>query len=57
MEVGSVKVQPARDNQLGATDYRWPGPFCTARPTLSPTMVIQNSLMPKKTLICLWQIK
>jgi len=26
-EVGTVEVQPARDNQLGATDYRWPGRF------------------------------
>jgi len=48
-EVGSAEVQPIRDNQLGVTDYRWGGPFRTARPTLSPTGEIQNSPMPKKT--------
>ena len=48
-EVGSVEVQPARDNQLGATDYRRGGLLRIARPTLSPKMVIQNSPMPKKT--------
>ena len=51
-EAGSVEVQPARDNQPGVTDYRWGGSFRTARPTLSATMVIQNSLMPKKTWPC-----
>ena len=45
-EVGSAEVQPIRDNQLGVTDYRWGGPFCTAHPTLSPTGEIQNSPMP-----------
>jgi len=48
-EVGSVEVQPTRDSQLGVTNYRWPGQYQTARPALAPTMVIQNSLMPKKT--------
>ena len=48
-EVGSVEVQPTRDNQLGVTDYRWGGLFRTACPTLSATTVIQSSPMPKKT--------
>jgi len=48
-EAGSAEVQPARDSRLGVTDYRWGGPLRTARPTPSPTMVIQNSPMPKKT--------
>jgi len=48
-EVGSAGVQPARDSQLGVTDYRMGGRFQTDHPTHFPTMVIQNSLMPKKT--------
>ena len=42
-------MQPARDSQLGVTDYRMGGRFQTDHPTHFPTMVIQNSLMPKKT--------
>jgi hypothetical protein len=49
MEVGSAEVQPARDSQLGVTDYRMGGRFQTDHPTHFPTMVIQNSLMRKKT--------
>jgi len=50
-EVGSAEVQPARDSQLGVTDYRMGGRFQTDHPTHFPTMVIQNSLMPKKNLL------
>ncbi len=49
MEVGSAEVQPARGSQLGVTDYRMGGRFQTDHPTCFPAMVIQNSLMPKKT--------
>jgi len=49
MEAGSAEVQPARDSQPGVTDYRMGGRFQTDHPTHFPTMVIQNSLMPKKT--------
>ena len=48
--VGSAEVQPARDNQPGVTDYRWGGSFRI--PTQPLKMVIQSSLMPKKTLPC-----
>ena len=49
-EVGSVEVQPTRDNQPGVTDYRWGGSFRI--PTQPLKVVIQSSPMPKKTLPC-----
>ena len=60
-DAGSAEVQPirlrlragsARDNPPGVTDYRWGGWFRTIRPPFVPHRVIQNSLMPKKTLPC-----
>ena len=48
-EAGSAEVQPARDNRLGVTDYRMGGRFQVGRPAHFLEMVIQNSLMPKKT--------
>ena len=48
-EAGSAEVQPARDSRLGVTDYRMGGRFQVGRPAHFLEMVIQNSLMPKKT--------
>ena len=48
-ESGSAEVQPARDSRLGVTDYRMGGRFQIGRPAHFLEMVIQNSLMPKKT--------
>ena len=49
-QAGSVEVQPARDNQPGATDYRWGGSLRI--PTHPLKMVIQNTPMPQKTWPC-----
>ena len=43
---------PARDSQPGVTDYHAGGSLRAHRPTQRPRMVIQNSLVPKKTLAC-----
>ncbi|MHC4752967.1 MAG: hypothetical protein ACYTFW_24260 [Planctomycetota bacterium] len=48
-EVGSAEVQPARDSQLGVTDYRMGGRIQIGCPAHFFIKVIQNSLMPKKT--------
>ena len=48
-EAGSAEEQPARDSQLGVTDYRMGGRFQIGRPTHFLEVVSQNSLMPKKT--------
>jgi len=48
-EAGSAEEQPARDSRPGVTDYRMGGCFQTGRPAHFLEMVIQNSLMPKKT--------
>jgi hypothetical protein len=48
-EAGSAEVQPARDSLLGVTDYRMGGRSQIGRPAHFLEMVIQNSLMPKKT--------
>jgi len=48
-EVGSAEAQLTRDSQPGVTDYRTGGRFPTGHPAHFFTMVIQNSLMPKKT--------
>ena len=48
-EAGSAEVQPARDSRLGVTDYRMGGRSQIGRPAHFLEMVIQNSLMPKKT--------
>ena len=48
-EAGSAEVQPARDSRLGVTDYRMGGRSQIGRPAHFWEMVIQNSLMPKKT--------
>jgi len=48
-EAGSAEVQPARDSRLGVTDYRMGGRSQIGCPALFWEMVIQNSLMPKKT--------
>jgi hypothetical protein len=48
-EAGTAEVQPARDTQLGVTDYPMGGHFQIGRPQYFLAMVIQNSPMPKKT--------
>jgi hypothetical protein len=48
-QAGSAEVQPVRDSRLGVTDYRMGGRIQIGRPTHFLEMVIQNSLMPKKT--------
>jgi hypothetical protein len=48
-EAGSAEMQPARDSRLGVTDYRMGGRSQIGRPAHFLEMVIQNSLMPKKT--------
>ena len=48
-EAGSAEVQPARDSRQGVTDYRMGGRSQIGRPALFWEIVIQNSLMPKKT--------
>ena len=51
-ETSSAEEQPARDSQPGVTDYHAGGSLRAHRPTQRPRMVIQNSLVPKKTLAC-----
>ena len=48
-EAGLLHVQPARDTRLGVADYRMGGRFQIGRPAHFLEMVIQNSIMPKKT--------
>ena len=44
-----VRQWRTRDSRLGVTDYRMGGRSQIGRPALFWEMVIQNSLMPKKT--------
>ena len=55
-KVGSAEVQPARDNQLKATNCRADGGLISTIPLSQPKKAILSFPMPKKTLICQRQI-
>ena len=56
-EAGSAEVQPARDNQLKATNCRGDGGLISTIPLSQPQKTILSFPMPEKTLVCLWQIR